>query len=49
MLALKTCIVPALSAMVACIAHVRRKFAEIHRSQGNAIVEEAIQQGMIAL
>ncbi|MCA0423222.1 MAG: IS66 family transposase, partial [Proteobacteria bacterium] len=27
---------------VACIAHVRRKFVDIHRSQGSPIAEEAI-------
>ena len=27
---------------VACLAHVRRKFIDIHRSQGSAIAEEAI-------
>jgi transposase len=27
---------------VACMAHVRRKFVDIHRSQGSAIAEEAI-------
>ena len=27
---------------VACRAHVRRKFVDIHRSQGSAIAEEAI-------
>ena len=32
---------------VACMAHVRRKFVDIHRSQGSPIAEEAI--GRIAL
>lgn len=27
---------------VACLAHVRRKFVDVHRSQGSAIAEEAI-------
>jgi hypothetical protein len=27
---------------VACMAHVRRKFVDIHRSQGSLIAEEAI-------
>lgn len=27
---------------VACMAHVRRKFVDIHRSQGSPIAEEAI-------
>ena len=29
---------------VACMAHVRRKFVDIHRSQGSPIAEEAIQR-----
>ena len=29
---------------VACMAHVRRKFVDVHRSQGSAIAEEAIQR-----
>lgn len=28
----------------ACMAHVRRKFVDIHRSQGSPIAEEAIQR-----
>lgn len=27
---------------VACMAHVRRTFVDVHRSQGSAIAEEAI-------
>jgi hypothetical protein len=27
---------------VACMAHVRRKFADIHKAQGSAIADEAI-------
>jgi len=27
---------------VACMAHIRRKFVDVHRSQGSAIAEEAI-------
>lgn len=27
---------------VACMAHVRRKFVDIHRAQGSAIADEAI-------
>ena len=29
---------------VACLAHVRRKFVDVHRSQGSAIAEEAIRR-----
>ena len=29
---------------VACMAHVRRKFVDIHRSQGSAIADEAIRR-----
>ena len=29
---------------VACLAHVRRKFVDVHRSQGSAIAEEAMQR-----
>jgi transposase len=29
---------------VACLAHVRRKFVDIHRAQGSAIAEEAIRR-----
>ena len=29
---------------VACMAHVRRKFVDMHRSQGSAIAEEAIRR-----
>ncbi len=29
---------------VACMAHVRRKFVDVHRSQGSPIAEEAIQR-----
>jgi transposase len=29
---------------VACMAHVRRKFVDIHRAQGSAIADEAIQR-----
>ncbi len=29
---------------VACIAHVRRKFVDVHKSQGSAIAEEAIRR-----
>ena len=29
---------------VACMAHVRRKFVDIHRSQASPIAEEAIQR-----
>lgn len=29
---------------VACMAHVRRKFVDVHRSQGSAIAEEAIRR-----
>jgi transposase len=29
---------------VACMAHIRRKFADIHKSQGSAIAEEAIKR-----
>jgi transposase len=29
---------------VACMAHVRRKFVDIHKSQGSAIAEEAIKR-----
>ncbi|MBZ0128291.1 MAG: transposase [Rhodobacteraceae bacterium] len=29
---------------VACIAHVRRKFGDIHRAQGSAIADEAIRR-----
>jgi len=29
---------------VACLAHVRRKFVDIHRAQGSAIAEEAIKR-----
>lgn len=27
---------------VACLAHVRRKFVDVHRAQGSALAEEAI-------
>ena len=29
---------------VACLAHVRRKFVDVHRAQGSAIAEEAIRR-----
>ncbi|GLO69431.1 hypothetical protein MACH17_09480 [Phaeobacter inhibens] len=29
---------------VACMAHVRRKFVDIHRAQGSAIADEAIMR-----
>ena len=29
---------------VACMAHVRRKFVDVHRAQGSAIAEEAIRR-----
>jgi transposase len=29
---------------VACMAHIRRKFVDVHKSQGSAIAEEAIQR-----
>jgi hypothetical protein len=29
---------------VACMAHVRRKFVDVHRAQGSSIAEEAIRQ-----
>jgi len=29
---------------VACMAHIRRKFVDIHKSQGSAIAEEAIKR-----
>ena len=29
---------------VACMAHVRRKFVDVHRAQGSAIADEAIQR-----
>ncbi len=29
---------------VACMAHIRRKFVEVHKSQGSAIAEEAIKR-----
>jgi len=29
---------------VACMAHIRRKFVDIHRAQGSAIADEAIQR-----
>ncbi len=29
---------------VACMAHIRRKFVDVHRSQGSAIAEEAIMR-----
>jgi transposase len=29
---------------VACMAHIRRKFVDVHRSQGSAIAEEAIKR-----
>lgn len=29
---------------VACLAHVRRKFVDVHRAQGSSIAEEAIQR-----
>jgi transposase len=29
---------------VACMAHVRRKFVDVHKAQGSAIAEEAIQR-----
>ena len=29
---------------VACLAHVRRKFVDVHRSQGSAIADEAIRR-----
>ena len=40
----KTCIAMAPSAMVACMAHVRRKFVDVHKAQGSAIVDEAIRR-----
>ena len=40
----RTSTAPAPSAMVACMAHVRRKFVDIHRSQGSPIAKEAIGQ-----
>ena len=42
MLGSRICIDPAPSAMVACMAHIRRKFVDIHRSQGSPIAEEAV-------
>ena len=29
---------------VACMAHIRRKFADVHKSQGSAVAEEAIKR-----
>ena len=29
---------------VACMAHIRRKFVDVHKSQGSAIAEEAIKR-----
>ena len=29
---------------VACMAHVRRKFVDVHRAQGSAIADEAIKR-----
>lgn len=29
---------------MACMAHIRRKFVDVQRSQGSAVAEEAIQQ-----
>lgn len=29
---------------VACMAHVRRKFVDIHRAQGSTIADEAIKR-----
>ena len=29
---------------VACMAHIRRKFVDIHKAQGSAIAEEAIRR-----
>ena len=29
---------------VACMAHVRRKFARVHKAQGSAIADEAIRR-----
>lgn len=29
---------------VACMAHIRRKFVDVHRSEGSAIAEEAIRR-----
>jgi hypothetical protein len=29
---------------VACMAHIRRKFVGVHKSQGSAIAEEAIKR-----
>ena len=28
---------------IACMAHIRRKFVDVHKSQGSAIAEKAIQ------
>ena len=29
---------------VACMAHIRRKFVDVHKAQGSAITEEAIER-----
>jgi hypothetical protein len=29
---------------IACMAHVRRKFVDVHRAQGSAIADEAIRR-----
>jgi len=29
---------------VACMAHIRRKFVDVHKSQGSAIAEESIKR-----
>ena len=29
---------------VACMAHIRRKFVDVHKAQGSAIAEEAIKR-----
>lgn len=29
---------------VACMAHVRRKFVDVHRAQGSAIADEAVKR-----
>ena len=41
---LKTCIAMAPSAMVACLAHVRRKFVDVHKAQGSDAAFEAIRR-----
>ena len=44
MQALKSCIVQARVKEVACMAHIRRKFVDVFKSQGSHVAEQAIQR-----